>query len=80
MIITCGSVRQDFRDYAKAVEHLKQADPHDPFQALLLARAYEKLGQKEDAMKAYQKVIDSQWVGIERPLAYPEAKKRVKAL
>jgi TolA-binding protein len=47
---------------------------------LLLARAYEKLGQKEEAKKTYQKVVDSQWPGIERPLSYPEAKKRIKRL
>ena len=39
-----------------------------------------RLGQKDEAKKAYQKVLDSQWAGIERPLAYPEAKKKVKSL
>ena len=49
-------------------------------QTLLLARAYEKLGQKDKAKTAYKKVLDSQWAGIERPLAYPEAKRKVQAL
>jgi tetratricopeptide (TPR) repeat protein len=60
----------------EAVEHLLQADPKDPFHTLLLGRAYEKLGKNADAKKAFQRVVASQWPGIERPLAYPEAKKK----
>jgi len=75
-----GYVKLEKGDYADALEHLKQADMNNPFDTLLLARAYEKLGQKDDARKTYQKVVDSQWPGIERPLAYPEAVKKVKSL
>ena len=75
-----GYAKLEAGDHAKAVEHLKQADANDPFQTLLLARAYEKLGQKAEAKAAYQKIVDSQWAGIERPLAYPEAKKKISAL
>jgi tetratricopeptide (TPR) repeat protein len=75
-----GYVKLHAGEYVAAVEHLKQADPNDPFHTLLLARAHEKLGQKEEAKKAYQKVVNSQWPGIERPLAYPEAKRKVEAL
>jgi tetratricopeptide (TPR) repeat protein len=63
-----------------ALEHLLQSDETDPFQTLLLARAYERLGRKNEAKAAYQKIVDSQAVGIERPLAYPEAKKKIAAL
>ena len=75
-----GYAKLEAGDFAKAAEHLEQADKNDPFHTLLLARAYEKLGQKDKAKAAYQKVIDSQWAGIERPLAYPEAKRKVQAL
>jgi tetratricopeptide (TPR) repeat protein len=75
-----GYLKLEAGDYAKAAEHLKQADPNDPFQALLRARTYEKLGQKDDAKKAYQQIIDSQWPGIERPLAFPEARKKLATL
>ena len=75
-----GYLKLEAGDYAAAAEHLKQSDPNNPFDTLLLARAYEKLGQKDEAKKTYQKVVDSQWPGIERPLAYPEAKKKVKSL
>jgi tetratricopeptide (TPR) repeat protein len=75
-----GYVKLEAGDYAKAVEHLKQSDQKNPFDTLLLARALEKSGQKEEAKKAYQRVVDSQWAGIERPLAYPEAKRRLQTL
>jgi tetratricopeptide (TPR) repeat protein len=75
-----GYAKLEAGDYAAALEHLLQADPKNPFDTLLLARAYEKLGRTQEAKKAYQKVLDSQWAGIERPLAYPEAKRRVAAL
>jgi tetratricopeptide (TPR) repeat protein len=75
-----GYVKLEAGDYPAAVEHLKQADPKNPFDVLLLARALEKAGKKDEAKKAYQQVVDSQWPGIERPLAYPEAKRKVQAL
>jgi tetratricopeptide (TPR) repeat protein len=75
-----GYAKLEAGDSAAALEHLLQADPKNPFDVLLLARAYEKLGRKEEARKAYQQVIESQWAGIERPLAYPEAKRKVSAL
>jgi len=75
-----GYAKLEAGDFSKAAEHLEQADKNDPFQTLLLARAYEKLGQKDKAKQAYQKILDSQWAGIERPLAYPEAKRKVQAL
>jgi tetratricopeptide (TPR) repeat protein len=75
-----GYVKLQAGEYAPAIEHLKQAEPENPFHTLLMARAYEKLGEKQEAKKAYQKILDSQWVGIERPLSYPEAKKRLQSL
>ena len=75
-----GYAKLEAGDYPAALEHLLQADPKNPFDVLLLARAYEKVGRKDEARKAYQKVLDSQWAGIERPLAFPEAKKKVSAL
>jgi tetratricopeptide (TPR) repeat protein len=75
-----GYVKLESGDYQAALEHLLQADPKNPFDTLLLARAYEKVGRTKEAKAAYQKVLDSQWAGIERPLAYPEAKRKVTAL
>ncbi|HET8648305.1 MAG TPA: hypothetical protein VFO85_22600, partial [Vicinamibacteria bacterium] len=75
-----GYVKLEAGEAAAAVEHLKQADANDPFHTLMLARAYEKAGQKTEAKQAYQKVLQSQQAGIERALAYPEAKRRAQAL
>ena len=60
------------------MEHLTQADPKDPFQRLLLARAYDKLGERDNAVGAYKEVVASTTNNIERALAYPEAKKKVR--
>jgi tetratricopeptide (TPR) repeat protein len=73
-----GYLKLENRDYAKAIEHLKQADLTDPFHKLLLARAYEKSGDQENAQKLYKEVVSYNQVTLERALAYPEAKKKVK--
>jgi tetratricopeptide (TPR) repeat protein len=72
-----GYLKLEAGDYKVAVEELKQANPDDPFHQLLLARAYEKAGEKAEAQKTYQKVVDSRQNGIERALAYPEAKRKL---
>jgi tetratricopeptide (TPR) repeat protein len=72
-----GYLKLEAGDYKTAVEELKQANADDPFQQLLLARAYEKSGEKAEAQQAYRKVVDSRQNGIERALAYPEAKKKL---
>jgi tetratricopeptide (TPR) repeat protein len=75
-----GYAKLEAGDAGEALFHLLQADPNDPFQTLLLARAYEKLGRKDEAKKEYQKVVESQAAGIERPLAFPEARKKLQSL
>jgi tetratricopeptide (TPR) repeat protein len=72
-----GYVKLESGDAKAAVEHLKQADATDPFHELLLARAYEKLGDAENAKKTYKVVVESTQNGIERALAYPEARKKL---
>ncbi|HXG64823.1 MAG TPA: tetratricopeptide repeat protein [Blastocatellia bacterium] len=75
-----GYLKLEAGDYAKAIEHLKQADQaNDPFQQLLLARAYEKAGDQENAQKVYKQVTASTQFSIERALAYPEARKKLKS-
>ena len=68
-------------DTAAAIEHLKKSDvDDDPFHKLLLARAYEKAGNKEDAKKLYTEIVNFPQSNMERALAYPEAKKRLSTL
>jgi tetratricopeptide (TPR) repeat protein len=75
-----GYVKLEKGDYPAAIEHLKQADAEDPFHKLLLARAYEKAGDKENARKAYQDVVASTQNGLDRALSYREAKAKLSAM
>jgi tetratricopeptide (TPR) repeat protein len=72
-----GYLKLEAKDYTGAVGELTQIPEPDPFQELLLARAYERSGSRADAQKAYRAVVDSQQNGLERALAYPEAKKKL---
>jgi tetratricopeptide (TPR) repeat protein len=72
-----GYLKLEAGDYKAAVAELQQANPDDPFHQLLLARAYEKTGAKDEARKTYAKVVESQNNGLERALAFPEAKKKL---
>jgi len=74
-----GYVLLEAGKYEKAVEHLEQANQQDPFQKLLLARAHEKLGHDGDAKEIYGQIVDSKWTGIERALAFPEAKQKLES-
>jgi tetratricopeptide (TPR) repeat protein len=75
-----GYVKLEKGDYPAAIEHLKQADAEDPFHQLLLARAYEKAGDKENARKTYQQVVASPQNGLDRALSYREAKAKLSAM
>jgi hypothetical protein len=46
---------------------------------LLLARAYEKAGNTAEAQKLYKQITEFSQVTLERALAYPEARKKLKA-
>ena len=74
-----GYLKLEAADYAKAVEELKQTDLTDPFHKLLLARAYEKSGDGVSAQKMYKEITEFNQLTLERALAYPEAKKKLKA-
>jgi tetratricopeptide (TPR) repeat protein len=73
-----GYLQLEAGDYAKAVEELKQTDLTDPFHKLL-ARAYEKSGDSASAQKLYKEITEFNQLTLERALAYPEAKKKLKA-
>jgi len=69
-----GYLKLEADDPAAAIAELTQIPERDPFQELLLARAYEKKGARAEAQKAYRAVVDSRQNNIERALAFPEAK------
>ena len=72
-----GYLKLEAGDHAAAIAELTQIEQRDPFQELLLARAYEKSGDRNEAQKVYRTVVDSRQNNIERALAYPEAKKKL---
>ncbi|HLL76328.1 MAG TPA: tetratricopeptide repeat protein [Pyrinomonadaceae bacterium] len=74
-----GYLKLEAGDHAKAIEHLKQADMTDVFHKLLLARAYEKAGDAENSQKLYKEVVDYRVINLERALAVPEARKKLKS-
>jgi tetratricopeptide (TPR) repeat protein len=76
-----GYLKLEAGETAAAIEHLKQAEVEDdPFRMLLLARAYEKSGKKDEAKKLYSEIMSFPQSNLERALAFPEAKKRLAAL
>jgi tetratricopeptide (TPR) repeat protein len=75
-----GYIKMEAGDDAAALEHLKQSDPTDPFNLMLLGKAYEKAGDKEGARKAYQAAMAIRQLNLDRALAYPIAKKRLASL
>ena len=74
-----GYLKLEAGDYAKAIEHLKQSDLTDVFHKLLLARAYEKAGDAANSQKLYKEVVDYRVINLERALAVPEARKKLKS-
>jgi tetratricopeptide (TPR) repeat protein len=72
-----GYLKLEAGDHAAAIAELTQIEARDPFQELLLARAYDGKGARGDAQKAYRAVVESKQNSIERALAYPEAKKKL---
>lgn len=64
-------------DYKTAIADLQQANQRDPFILVLLAQAYEKSGQKDQAMELYKKVltmnIHNPTGAFSRPLAKEKA-------
>jgi tetratricopeptide (TPR) repeat protein len=75
-----GYLKLERGEIDAAIEHLENANPDDPFHRLLLARAYERKGDRAAARKTYQQVVASTANGLERALAYPEAKKKLSML
>lgn len=49
-------------NYAKAIEHLKQADQENPYTLYVLAVAESQAGNKAEAAELYNKVADLNWV------------------
>jgi tetratricopeptide (TPR) repeat protein len=66
--------------YDEAIEVLQKADLRDPFILGLLAQAYEKKGDKGNAIATYSKAIDTYGHSLQNALTRSFAKKRLAAL
>lgn len=64
-------------NYNSAIEELKKADQKDPFILSLLAQAYEKSGNKDEAMKVYRQILTINSHNPTNAFARPLAKKKL---
>ncbi len=64
-------------DYKTAIADLQKADQRDPFILSLLAQAYEKSGDKTQAVEYYKKVLASNVHNPTNAFARPLAKKKL---
>ena len=65
-------------NYKLAIEELKKADQKDPFILALLAQAYEKSGNEDEAMKLYRQILAINSHSPTNAFARPLAEKKVK--
>ena len=61
----------------QALEHLQQADQNDHFIRMLMARAYEALGQPDKARKLLTEIVNNPIGGLERALVYNDARAKL---
>jgi tetratricopeptide (TPR) repeat protein len=67
-------------DYKTAIAELQKGDQKDPFVLSLLAQAYEKSGDKTNALEYYRKVLTINTHSPTNAFARPLAKEKVAAL
>ena len=64
-------------NYKSAIEELQKANQKDPFILALLAQAYEKSGNKDEAMKFYRQILTINAHNPTNAFARPLAKKKL---
>jgi tetratricopeptide (TPR) repeat protein len=64
-------------DYQKALTELQEADQRDPFILSLIARTYEKMGEKAKAAEYYKRVLASTAHNPTNAFARPLAKQKL---
>ncbi len=73
-----GYVAYYANDYQGAIAHLQKADQHDPFILVLLAQAYEKSGNRAEAMNYYRQVLTIHTHNPTNAFAHPLAEEKLK--
>jgi tetratricopeptide (TPR) repeat protein len=64
-------------DYKTALDDLRKANQNDPFYQCLIGQAYEKLGQKDQAMECYRKAAATTNHNPPAAFARPFARKKL---
>jgi tetratricopeptide (TPR) repeat protein len=64
-------------DYKTAIDQLQKADQKDPFVLALLAQAYEKSGNQDEAMKLYRQILTINSHSPANAFARPLAQKKL---
>ncbi len=64
-------------NYKTAIDDLQKADQKDPFILALLAQAYEKSGNNQEAMKLYRQILTINSHNPTNAFARPLAKKKL---
>ena len=75
-----GYVAFYLADYKNAIADLQKGDQKDPFVLSLLAQAYEKSGDKTQALDYYRKVLTINSHSPTNAFARPLAKEKIAAL
>jgi len=75
-----GYLKLEAKQYDAAIEHLLQSSLGNPFNKMLLARAYHRSGDLDEARQAYKEVAENRGNSLDRALSYPEAKKMLAQL
>jgi Flp pilus assembly protein TadD len=65
-------------DYKIAVDQFSKSNPNDPFNLVMIAQAYDKMGDKAKAKEYYEKVLASNAHNPTNAYARPIAQKKLK--
>jgi Flp pilus assembly protein TadD len=65
-------------DYREALADLQKANTNDPFIQCLLGMTYEKLGDRSNARRAYEKAMNTRAHNPPAAFAIPFARKKLK--
>ena len=66
-------------EYKTAVDEFSKSNPNDPFNLVMIAQAYDKMGDKVKAKEYYEKVLKSSLHNPTNAYARPIAQKKLKS-
>jgi len=66
-------------EYQRAVDEFSRSNPNDPFNLVMIAQAYDKMGDKAKAKEYYEKVLASNAHNPTNAYARPIAQKKLKS-